>query len=152
MLLRGAGGVLTGVIADPFDLDLQTWIETQAHARPGAPLLLRLALASDIQAYLSKQEESARAVDSLVAKQQRRLGTTARPPPCCRSPRSRKRPVRPSSWSTRPCTTRSRPKRLRHPPREHGSMAWPSSTGSTACSITPPRWAGSKWPNTSFRG
>jgi general secretion pathway protein E len=79
VLLRGAAGVLTGVIADPFDLDLQTWIETQARARPGAPLLLRLALASDIQAYLSKQEESARAVDSLVAgsSEGRRDGKTA---------------------------------------------------------------------------
>jgi len=79
VLLRDGGGGLTGVIADPFDLDLQTWIETQARVRPGAPLLLRLALASDIQAYLSKQEESARAVDSLVAgsSEGRRDGKTA---------------------------------------------------------------------------
>ncbi|HEY0061054.1 MAG TPA: GspE/PulE family protein [Telluria sp.] len=79
VLLRDPAGVLTGVIADPFDLDLQTWIETRARARPGAPLLLRLALASDIQAYLSKQEESARAVDSLVAgsSEGRRDGKTA---------------------------------------------------------------------------
>ncbi|MCG2586556.1 GspE/PulE family protein [Massilia sp. TS11] len=62
VLLRAEGGALLGVIADPFDLDLQTWMETQARA----PLQLRLALAADIQAYLSKQEESARAVDSLV--------------------------------------------------------------------------------------
>jgi general secretion pathway protein E len=66
LLLRGAGGHLVGVISDPFDLDLQTWLSTQARARPGAPLDLRLALQSDIQAYLSRQEESARAVDSLV--------------------------------------------------------------------------------------
>jgi general secretion pathway protein E len=65
-LLRGAGGQLTGVIADPFDLDLQTWLGAQARATAGAPLHTRLALQSDIQAYLSKQEESARAVDSLV--------------------------------------------------------------------------------------
>lgn len=79
VLLRAEGGALTGVIADPFDLDLQTWIETQARVRPGAPLLLRLALASDIQAYLSKQEESARAVDSLVSSsgEGRRDGKTA---------------------------------------------------------------------------
>jgi general secretion pathway protein E len=79
VLLRDAAGVLTGVIADPFDLDLQTWIETQARATPGKPLQLRLALASDIQAYLSKQEESARAVDSLVAgtSEGRRDGKTA---------------------------------------------------------------------------
>ena len=79
VLLRGPGGVLTGVIADPFDVDLQTWLETQARATPGAPLQLRLALQSDIQAYLSKQEESARAVDSLVAgvAEGRRDGKTA---------------------------------------------------------------------------
>jgi general secretion pathway protein E len=79
VLLRDAEGVLTGVIADPFDLDLQTWLETQARATPAAPLQLRLALQSDIQAYLSKQEESARAVDSLVAgvSEGRRDGKTA---------------------------------------------------------------------------
>ena len=65
-LLRGPDGVLTGVIADPFDLDLQTWLATRARATDAAPLHTRLALQSDIQAYLSKQEESARAVDSLV--------------------------------------------------------------------------------------
>jgi len=79
VLLRDAAGVLTGVVADPFDLDLQTWLETQARATPGKPLQLRLALQSDIQAYLSKQEESARAVDSLVAgvSEGRRDGKTA---------------------------------------------------------------------------
>ena len=79
VLLRASSGVLTGVIADPFDLDLQTWLETQARATPSAPLNLRLALQSDIQAYLSKQEESARAVDTLVAgvSEGRRDGKTA---------------------------------------------------------------------------
>lgn len=79
VLLRGADGVLTGVIADPFDLDLQTWLATQARASAGAPLHTRLALQSDIQAYLSKQEESARAVDTLApgAGEGRRDGKTA---------------------------------------------------------------------------
>ena len=79
VLLRATGGELTGVIADPFDLDLQTWLETQARATPATPLRLRLALQSDIQAYLSKQEESARAVDTLVAgvSETRRDGKTA---------------------------------------------------------------------------
>ena len=67
VLLRCAGGALVGVIADPFDLDLQTWLATRARATPGAPLATRLALQADIQAYLSRQEESARATDTLVA-------------------------------------------------------------------------------------
>ncbi|MGX4641820.1 GspE/PulE family protein [Massilia sp. SYSU DXS3249] len=66
VLLRDPAGMLTGVIADPFDLDLQTWLSAQARATPRAPLHLRLALASDIQAYLSRQEASARAVDTLA--------------------------------------------------------------------------------------
>ncbi|MBZ2206851.1 GspE/PulE family protein [Massilia soli] len=67
VLLRSGGGALVGVIPDPFDLDLQTWLATRARATPGAPLSTRLALQSDIQAYLSRQEESARATDTLVA-------------------------------------------------------------------------------------
>ena len=66
VLLRDAAGRLTGVLSDPFDLDLQTWLGAQARATARRPLELCLALQSDIQAYLSKQEESARAVDSLV--------------------------------------------------------------------------------------
>lgn len=66
VLLRDASGHLTGVLSDPFDLDLQTWLGAQARATARNPLDLCLALQSDIQAYLSKQEESARAVDSLV--------------------------------------------------------------------------------------
>jgi general secretion pathway protein E len=66
VLLRDASGQLTGVLSDPFDLDLQTWLGAQARATARRPLDLCLALQSDIQAYLSKQEESARAVDSLV--------------------------------------------------------------------------------------
>ncbi len=66
VLLRAGDGSLTGVIADPFDLDLQTWLATRARATDAEPLHTRLALQSDIQAYLSKQEESARAVDTLV--------------------------------------------------------------------------------------
>jgi general secretion pathway protein E len=76
VLLRGAGGQLTGVIADPFDLDLQTWLSAQARATPRAPLHLRLALASDIQAYLSRQEASARAVDTLAPSNAASLSTS----------------------------------------------------------------------------
>ncbi|HEY0585132.1 MAG TPA: GspE/PulE family protein [Pseudoduganella sp.] len=79
VLLRSHDGAAVGVIADPFDLDLQTWLATQARCSAAAPLQLRLALQADIQAYLSKQEESARAVDTLVsgAEGQRRDGKTA---------------------------------------------------------------------------
>ncbi|MCC2962441.1 GspE/PulE family protein [Massilia sp. IC2-278] len=79
VLLRGAGGQVTGVIADPFDLDQQTWLSSMAGATPRAPLHLRLALQSDIQAYLSRQEASARAVDTLVPSggDARRDGKTA---------------------------------------------------------------------------
>jgi general secretion pathway protein E len=79
VLLRDTQGSLTGVIADPFDLDLQTWLAAQAGCTAARPLHLRLALAADIQAYLGKQEESARAVDSLVGDgfDARRDGKTA---------------------------------------------------------------------------
>jgi general secretion pathway protein E len=66
VLLRSPSKELIGVVADPFDLDLQTWLGARAQATPHRPLHTRLALASDIQAYLGKHEESARAVDSLV--------------------------------------------------------------------------------------
>ncbi|MBI1891576.1 MAG: type II/IV secretion system protein [Burkholderiales bacterium] len=74
-LLRDAQDELIGVIADPFDPDLTTWLDAQAKA----PVALRLALQSDIQAYLSKQEETARATDSLVetGSDTRRDGKTA---------------------------------------------------------------------------
>jgi general secretion pathway protein E len=79
VLLRDGAGAVTGVIADPFDIDLQTWLAAQARATAGAPLHTCLALQSDIQAYLSRQEESARAVDGLVGSSgdARRDGRTA---------------------------------------------------------------------------
>jgi general secretion pathway protein E len=66
VLLRCPEGSLTGVIADPFDVDKQTWLSALAGATPSKPLHVRLALQADIQAYLSKQEETARAVDTLI--------------------------------------------------------------------------------------
>ena len=79
VLLRAPNGQVTGVIADPFDLDQQTWLSSMAGATPRAPLHLRLALQSDIQAYLSRQEASARAVDTLApsGNDARRDGKTA---------------------------------------------------------------------------
>lgn len=62
---------LTAVISDPFDMDLQTWLTSQVQklANPDAKPTLDFALAlpTDIHAYLSKQEESVRAVDGLEA-------------------------------------------------------------------------------------
>jgi general secretion pathway protein E len=62
ILLRGQDNSLVGVIPDPFDTDIQTWLDVHAKGH----LDYRLALQADIQACLSKQEESARAVDNLV--------------------------------------------------------------------------------------
>jgi general secretion pathway protein E len=75
VLLREADGRLIGVLSDPFDSDLQTSLDTFAKC----PLRYCLALQSDIHAYLSKQEESARAVDNLVnsTAETRRDGKTA---------------------------------------------------------------------------
>ena len=75
VLLREVDGALIGVIADAFDADLQTWVTTQARA----PVSLCLALPADLQAYLSKQEESARAVDNVqpTTSETRRDGKTA---------------------------------------------------------------------------
>lgn len=54
---------LIGAISDPFDTNLQVWIETQALAS----VEFQLALRTDIQAYLVKQEESARAMVNVKA-------------------------------------------------------------------------------------
>ncbi|TWB13728.1 general secretion pathway protein E [Nitrospirillum amazonense] len=61
-LLRAEGGGLLAAVPDPFDADLLTWLETQA----GAEMGVALALQADIHAYLSKLEESVRAMDSVV--------------------------------------------------------------------------------------
>ncbi|MEN9867657.1 MAG: hypothetical protein RL748_3247 [Pseudomonadota bacterium] len=62
-LLHLPEGGLVGVISDPFDTDLQTWIDSHAKAE----VHYRLALQADIHAYLTKQEETVKAVDNLVA-------------------------------------------------------------------------------------
>ncbi|TWB29793.1 GspE/PulE family protein [Nitrospirillum bahiense] len=61
-LLRAEGGGLLAAVPDPFDADLLTWLETQA----GGAVGVALALPADIHAYLSKLEESVRAMDSVV--------------------------------------------------------------------------------------
>jgi general secretion pathway protein E len=75
VLLRCPKQNLIGVMSDAFDTDLQTWLQTQARG----PITLCLALEADVQAYLSKQEESARAVDTLqsAAIEHRRDGKSA---------------------------------------------------------------------------
>lgn len=60
-LLRQSDAGMLAVICNPFDSDLQTWLQTQAKTR----LQFALALPTDVHAYLSKQEEGARAMDSL---------------------------------------------------------------------------------------
>lgn len=64
VLLRGKGerAALMAVIADPFDTDLQVWLESAT----GQALFYRLALPSDVQAYLTRQEESMRAIDGII--------------------------------------------------------------------------------------
>lgn len=57
------GTSLVAAIPDPFDHPLQLWLESRAQA----PLEFRLALAADINAYLSRREESTSAIESLAA-------------------------------------------------------------------------------------
>ncbi len=61
-LFRADNQRLFAVIPDPFDINLQHWLEAQA----GAHLDFHLALRADVHAYLAKQEESIRAMDSVV--------------------------------------------------------------------------------------
>jgi len=63
LLLRADDGELLGILADPFDADLQVWLAVQARGE----MRCLLALQSDIQACLSKQEASVRAMDDLQA-------------------------------------------------------------------------------------
>ena len=55
-------GALIAVTPDAFDLSLRTWLESQARG----PVRVALALAADIQAYLTKLEASTRAVSSFL--------------------------------------------------------------------------------------
>jgi len=61
LLMRDDTQQLIGILADPFDIDLTVWLEMQAKA----PISFRLSLSSDIGAYISKSEESAKAMDHL---------------------------------------------------------------------------------------
>lgn len=57
VLFRHESGLI-GTISDPFDTNLQVWIEALALE----PVEFQLALRTDIQAYLVRQEEDARAM------------------------------------------------------------------------------------------
>lgn len=50
LLMREADGTLVGVLSDPFDPDLQLWLNSQAH---GA-VLMRLASSSDLRNFLAR--------------------------------------------------------------------------------------------------
>ncbi|GAB4058528.1 GspE/PulE family protein [Uliginosibacterium sediminicola] len=60
---NAARNALLAAVADPFDQDLQIWVDSLV----GRNLEYRVALASDIHAFLSKQEESMRAMDNMMA-------------------------------------------------------------------------------------
>jgi general secretion pathway protein E len=51
LLLREADGTLLGVLADPFDPDLQLWLNSQAHGT----VLMRLTSSIDLKKFLSTQ-------------------------------------------------------------------------------------------------
>ncbi|MCT7313300.1 GspE/PulE family protein [Ralstonia sp. CHL-2022] len=63
VLFRNQAGSICAAITDPQDIDQQTWLEAQADR----PITFRLALEADIEAYLARQEESVRAIDTLSA-------------------------------------------------------------------------------------
>ncbi len=65
VLLRdpaASDSTLIAVTPDAFDLSLRSWLEAQARG----PVRIALALAADIQAYLTKLEAGARAVSSFL--------------------------------------------------------------------------------------
>jgi len=61
LLMRDTNQQLIGVLSDPFDIDLTVWLEMQAKG----PISFRLSLSSDIGAFISKSEESVKAMDHL---------------------------------------------------------------------------------------
>lgn len=62
LILRDTHGLLFAVLSDPFDSDVQVWLNSIAKSA----LQFRLSLNTDIQAFLSLQEESARTTDNLM--------------------------------------------------------------------------------------
>ena len=73
LALRDADEKLLLVIGDPFDEGLQAWLEQQIRV----PFVLSLAHRDDIAAYLSRHEETLRAMDSLSALSERESASGA---------------------------------------------------------------------------
>lgn len=63
MLLRDADGILSGVLADPFDPDLQLWLNNQAHGT----VLMRIAASTDLRSCLTTWASHGRNDDGLPA-------------------------------------------------------------------------------------
>lgn len=62
LVARDRAGTLLGVVTDPFDIALQTWLE----ARLGQPLAWHLCHPADLAAYFVLQEERLRAIDGAL--------------------------------------------------------------------------------------
>jgi general secretion pathway protein E len=62
LALRGADGTLVVAFGDPFDAGVRAWAEERVHAG----FVFRFAHGADIRAYLSRHEESMRAMDSVL--------------------------------------------------------------------------------------
>ncbi|WMJ70173.1 GspE/PulE family protein [Stenotrophomonas sp. 24(2023)] len=65
LLLRDAQGRTCAVVDDPFDQDLRTWLSSRA-GLPDGSVHTALARRSDIQAWLSRLESSAKAMEQHV--------------------------------------------------------------------------------------
>lgn len=65
VVLRDGNQELLVVLSDPFDVNILPWLSTKI----GSPFSCALTLTGDLLAYLSKQEESVRAVDQIIAEE-----------------------------------------------------------------------------------
>ena len=63
MLLRDADGILSGVLSDPFDPDLQLWLNNQARG----PVLMRIASSTDLRSCLATWAAHERNADGLTS-------------------------------------------------------------------------------------
>ena len=63
--LRDAGGEVSVVLGDPYDLDSQDWLEARLGEMRAVPFRYRVAYRADVATFLSLQEQSFRALDGL---------------------------------------------------------------------------------------